>query len=175
MEALKNLYTVFSISDKKYIGYLFIGVLITGLFEVAGIASIAPFMAVVTTPDLIHSNQYLSLIYNYFDFNSDAEFLIAFGVGVVLLLVITNIFSAFMVWRLTLFVYLLSHRLSVKLLENYLNKPYQFFLANNTIELGKNVLFEISRGVNSAVLPALLTLSKAIIIILIVKFVNCRN
>ena len=175
MEALKNLYTVFSISDKKYIGYLFIGVLITGLFEVAGIASIAPFMGVVTTPDLIHSNQYLSLIYNYFEFNSDADFLIALGVGVILLLVITNIFSAFMVWRLTLFVYLLSHRLSVKLLENYLNKPYQFFLANNTIELGKNVLFEISRGVNSAVLPALLTLSKAIIIILIVGLLLMIN
>jgi len=175
VKALKNIYKVFSNSDKKNIGYLFIGVLITGLFEVAGIASIAPFMAVVTTPDLIHSNQYLSLIYNYFDFNGDAEFLIAFGVGVVLLLVITNIFSAFMVWRLTLFVYLLSHRLSVKLLENYLNKPYQFFLANNTIELGKNVLFEISRGVNSAVLPALLTLSKAIIIILIVGLLLMIN
>ena len=175
MKALKNIYKVFSNSDKKNIGYLFIGVLITGLFEVAGIASIAPFMAVVTTPDLIHSNQYLSLIYNYFDFNSDAEFLIVFGVGVVLLLVITNIFSAFMVWRLTLFVYLLSHRLSVKLLENYLNKPYQFFLANNTIELGKNVLFEISRGVNSAVLPALLILSKAIIIILIVGLLLMIN
>ena len=175
MKALKNIYSVFSNSDKKNIGYLFIGVLITGLFEVAGIASIAPFMAVVTSPDLIHSNQYLSLIYNYFDFNGDAEFLIAFGVGVVLLLVITNIFSAFMVWRLTLFVYLLSHRLSVKLLENYLNKPYQFFLENNTIELGKNVLFEIARGVNSAVLPALLTLSKAIIIILIVSLLLIIN
>ena len=175
MKALKNIYSVFSNSDKKNIGYLFIGVLITGLFEVAGIASIAPFMAVVTTPDLIHSNQYLSLIYNYFDFNGDAEFLIAFGVGVVLLLVITNIFSAFVVWRLTLFVYLLSHRLSVKLLENYLNKPYQFFLENNTIELGKNVLFEIARGVNSAVLPALLTLSKAIIIILIVGLLLMIN
>ena len=80
-----------------------------------------------------------------------------------------------MVWRLTLFVYLLSHRLSVKLLENYLNKPYQFFLENNTIELGKNVLFEIARGVNSAVLPALLTLSKAIIIILIVGLLLMIN
>ena len=97
MKALKNIYSVFSNSDKKNIGYLFIGVLITGLFEVAGIASIAPFMGVVTTPDLIHNNQYLSLIYNYFEFNSDADFLIALGVGVILLLVITNIFSAFMI------------------------------------------------------------------------------
>ena len=175
MKALKSIYTVFSNSDKKNIGYLFIGVLITGLFEVAGIASIAPFMGVVTTPDLIHNNQYLSLIYNYFEFNSDADFLIALGVGVILLLVITNIFSAFMVWRLTLFVNFLSHRLSVKLLENYLNKPYPFFLENNTTELGKNVLFELQRGVNGAVLPALLTLSKAIIIILIVGLLLMIN
>jgi hypothetical protein len=73
-------------------------VLITGLFEVAGIASIGPFMGVVTTPDLIHNNQYLSLIYNYFEFNSDADFLIALGVGVILLLVVTNIYIQYLVF-----------------------------------------------------------------------------
>ena len=57
MKALKNIYKVFSNSDKKNIGYLFIGVLITGLFEVAGIASIAPFMGVVTNPQIIHQNE----------------------------------------------------------------------------------------------------------------------
>ncbi len=175
MKSLKNIFRILSGSDKKNIGRLFIGVLITGLFEIAGIASIAPFMGVVTTPDLIQNNQSLSLMYNYFEFGSNAEFLVVLGIGVISLLIITNIFSAFMVWRLTLFVNLLSHRLSVKLLNSYLTRPYQFFLKNNTTELGKNVLFEVSRGVNGAVLPALLALSRIIIIILIVSLLLMIN
>lgn len=167
MQTLRNIYMVLSISDKRNIVYLFVGVLITGLFEVAGIASIAPFMGVVTSPNLIHDNQYLDLVYKYLEFNNDSEFLIALGSVVVLLLVTSNIFLAFMVWRLTLFVNLLSHRLSVKLLWIYLNKPYQFFLDHNTTELGKNVLFEISRGVQGAILPALLAISRIFIIILV--------
>jgi len=166
---------VLSNSDKRTIVFLFIGVLITGIFEVAGIASIGPFMGVVTSPNLIHDNQYLDLVYKYLEFNNDSEFLVALGSGVVLLLVTTNIFLAFMVWRLTLFVNLLSHRLSVKLLWIYLNKPYQFFLDHNTTELGKNVLFEISRGVQGAILPALLAISRIFIIILVVSLLLVIN
>jgi ATP-binding cassette, subfamily B, bacterial PglK len=175
MQTLRKIYMVLSISDKRTIIALFIGVLITGLFEVAGIASIGPFMGVVTSPNLIHDNQYLDFAYKYLEFNNDSEFLIALGSAVVLLLVITNIFLAFMVWRLTLFVNLLSHRLSVKLLKIYLNKSYQFFLEHNTTELGKNVLFEISRGVQGAILPALLALSRVFIIILVVSLLMIIN
>ena len=34
--------------------YIFIGILIMGLFEVVGVSSVVPFIAVVTSPELIH-------------------------------------------------------------------------------------------------------------------------
>ena len=51
-------------------------IIIMSLFELASIISIAPFMAILTDPNLIFSNQYLYFFYKYFNFTSQNNFLI---------------------------------------------------------------------------------------------------
>ena len=40
-----------------------------------------PFVAVATDFDLIHTNEYYSLVYKMFDFDNDVKFVISFGVS----------------------------------------------------------------------------------------------
>ena len=56
---------LFEKRERKELVLLFIAILIMGLFELIGIASIAPFMAVVVDPSLIYTNTYLSFAYSY--------------------------------------------------------------------------------------------------------------
>ena len=122
--------------------YIFIGILIMGLFEVVGVSSIAPFIAVVTSPELIHENIYINSLYVFFDFNTDVNFIVFLGICVISILLLSNSYIAFMTSVITYFSTMMSFRLQVRLLENYLMQPYSFFLDRNTSDLGKNIINE---------------------------------
>ena len=161
---IKNIFNLLSTKEKRKFKFLFLFFIITGIFEIAGIASIAPFMAVVSSPEIIQNNNYLNNVYNYFGFTSTNDFLVMLGVLVILLLVISNSIAALTVWKLTSFANNQSHVLSVKLLKSYLSNSYEFFLNNNSSTLEKNILSEVFRGVSGVMLPALLLIVKLIIV-----------
>ena len=94
--------------------------LFVGFMEVAGIASIAPFLAVVTDPSIIHSNSYLSFIYKELGFSSEKSFIIGLGVLFISVLVISGAPNLAMNWYISRFVHLTEARLSQSLLKKYL-------------------------------------------------------
>ena len=165
----------FTKSELKKLVFLFVGMLIMALFETIGVTTIVPFIAVVVSPELIHENIYLVQIYNFFSFQSETNFIIFLGVVLITTLLISNSFQAFMVWIITYFTNMQGCRLSVRLLENYLERPYGFFLIRNTSELGKNVLTEVERVTTGIFMQSLLILSKivvALFLFLLLLFVN---
>lgn len=170
MKFYKKIKQLFNAKEQRQVLYLLIGILAMSLLEVVGIASIAPFMAVVTKPEMIHTNHYLNSAYHYFGFTSDKKFLLGSGVFVLVMLTITNGYNAFMNWRITYFSKMQGYHLARRLLAQYLFQPYLFFLNRNTADLGKNILSEVSRVINSIVLVGMLTISKLVGAVFIVGF-----
>ena len=151
----KNLLTLFTKRDLRNFILIFFGILLTGAFEVIGIASIAPFMAIVSSPELAQENEYLALLYNFVNAKSHKEFVIILGFGVIIAILVSNTYQAFMAWVMTNFSRTQTHLLSVRLLRQYLFQPYSFFLNRNTSEMGKNIVSEVSRGVAGVLFPLL--------------------
>ena len=144
-------------------------------FEVVGVASILPFMSMVLDPDQISSNQILSFLYNFFNFDNVESFLFYSGVAVLVLLAFSNFFSAFMYWAITYFSKMQGHIISMRLLKHYLSNNYLFFIERNSSDLGKNILSEIDRVVKGVVLQALQAISKAILTIVVFTFLIYIN
>ena len=163
MSLKKNLLTLFTKRDLRNFLLIFFGILLTGVFEVIGIASIAPFMAIVSSPELAQENEYLALFYNFVNAKSHKEFVIILGFGVIIAILVSNTYQAFMAWVITNFSRVHTHYLSVRLLRQYLFQPYSFFLNRNTSEMGKNIVSEASRGVAGVLLPLLNLASKSVI------------
>jgi ATP-binding cassette, subfamily B, bacterial PglK len=147
--------------------FLLIGMLIMSIIEVLGIASIAPFMSIVIAPESIHTNIYISAVYQYFKFSDDGIFTMVFGVVVIFVLIISNSYNAFMTWKIYYFTNLQSYRLSTRLMENYVMQPYEFFLNSNTSELTKNIFNEVDRVIGGVVIPLISIISKTISSLLI--------
>ena len=61
---------LFKKKEKFQISLLLIGSIIMAFFEVVGVASILPFMSMVLDPDQISSNQILSFLFNFFNFDN---------------------------------------------------------------------------------------------------------
>ena len=167
MKIWQKINIIFLKSELKKVLLVFFGLILVGLLEVAGVSSIAPFMAVIASPDIIHENKYLEIAYQFSQAPNDNIFIIYLGVFSISVLLIANFVNAFMVWQINYFSYLQTHRVSVRLMRGYLHRPYSFYLDQNTSELSKNILNEINRSIGGTVLPALTVLSKLIVTVFI--------
>jgi len=166
-ELLFKLRVLFSPSEVKKTYLIFIGIVLMGFIELIGISSIAPFIAVVLEPDMIHENIYLSYAYRFLSANNSEEFIAILGISVVIALLVSNILQVFINWQIIHFTNVQTYRLSVRLLDKYLNEPYSFYLNKNPSEMSKNILSEVARGVHGVVLQVMTVISKAIVVIFI--------
>jgi len=164
---LKKINILFGKSELKILGFLFLGMILTGIFEIIGIGAIMPFIAVVIDPTIIHENIYISYIYNLLSLEDQDELVLFFGLSMMAVILISNISQILINWGVIYFSNNQSYKLSVKLLNRYLEQPYSFFLNKNTSEMTKNIISEVNRSMIGVVLQALVVVSKSVIIVFI--------
>jgi ATP-binding cassette, subfamily B, bacterial PglK len=164
---IKKLLKLFTSRERKRL-FLLLGIMvISSVIEVAGIASIMPFLSVLTDPGIIQDNKILHWFYKFLGFQSDNRFLIFIGIAVLVILVLSNLLVFLTNWGLQRFSWMRSYSLSRKLLFNYLNQPYRFFLNQNSIILGKNILSEIQVVVKGVVVPIMTIFSRGVVTLFI--------
>lgn len=154
---------------------LFGMVLIMGLLETVGVASVMPFMSVVANPEVIENNDYLSYVYIAMGFTSIDDFLIFLGGAVFILVVGSLAFKALTIWAMARFIHMRNYTLSSRLLRGYLGRPYSFFLNRHSADLGKTVLSEVSLVINAALMPAMHLVAHGIVAIFLVVLIVVVN
>ena len=145
--------------------------LIMSLLDMTGVASILPFMAVLTNPEIIETNFILNYIFEFsrsFGVQNNQEFIFALGVLVFLLLLISLLFKALTYYVQARFVYMREYTIGKRLVEGYLNQPYSWFLSRHSADLGKTILSEVQQLVNDGLRPLLELISKSMITIAII-------
>lgn len=136
--------------ERRNAAFLLLMIFIMAMIEVIGVASILPFMAVLTNPSLVESNYILNSMFKFssiFGINDNQQFLIFLAVLVFLFLITSIIFKAFTTYLQTNFVQMRDYSISKRLIEAYLRQPYSWFLNQNSSDLGKNILSEVSQVV----------------------------
>ena len=172
---LFEIFNTFSLEDKKVFILLLLGLFLTGILEILGIASIAPFMQIISSDNLDNRILIHNFISQYF-FKFDIELLIIFlGLSFATIILITNFLTAFLIWKITFFAKNQGYKISYKLLENYLYEKYEFFMNKNTSELSRNILSEVKRCIDGGLLPIMQALSRIIISIFIFSFLIYYN
>lgn len=153
-------------SLKKFVGLLVV-IFFMAILEVAGVASVLPFMQLVMRPEAVEENRWLSLAYETVGFESRGTFLIAVGVAVLAFMTFANAFSAFTRWLQYRVTWSTAHALAKSLLEMYTSRPYSYFLKHNSADMAKQVLAEVNQFVNSVVYPATEMVARLLVSILI--------
>ena len=143
----RTLLSIFTARERLQIYLLLANATVMGLIDVAGIASVMPFIAVLLDDGIIESNPYLHAVYVYFGFDSHAHFEVALGVFSLATLIVSNAFSAFEMWFMYRFCFLRTHSLCIRLLATYLHQPYLAFLQRNRAELHKIIVSDVDRVV----------------------------
>ena len=152
-------------------------IIIMAFLEMIGVVSIMPFMAVLTSPDLIQTNPILNNFFNLskkFGVETNNQFLFVLGVSVFLLLMFSISFKALTNYASLRFTFMRQYSLGKRLIEGYLHQPFSWFLNRHSADLGKNIISEVGHVVNQVLNPSLnliqnilITLTILIILILV--------
>ncbi len=144
--------------------------IVTAIIEVLGIGSIAPFIAVLTNPELVDTNPHLNLVYIRLGFDDPYTFLSLLAGIVVALALLRNVLFMIYQWLNSLYLSLFKHHLSSRLLTAYLAQPYIYYLKRNTVELQRNVVEETNRVIEGVLRPIISALTQLIICTAIAAF-----
>jgi ABC-type multidrug transport system fused ATPase/permease subunit len=161
---IKNILSLLTGKERRQLFWLSLAIVLMGLVEVAGIASIMPFMAVVGNPEVVEKNQWINWFYRSGGFTSTDSFLVFLGFFVLFVIVASNIFKAATTWFELKFVNYRTCSLSRRLFFHYLTQPYVFYLNQNTSLLGKNLLQEVFQFIHSVLKPATEIFSKLVVV-----------
>ena len=172
---IKKIFKLLTKQERKRLYMLFGAMVISAIIEVAGIASILPFLSLITNPGLIQSNNILKWLYTSLNFQSNNRFLILVGAIVLVILIVSNILALLVRWATVRFSSMRTYTISRKLLINYLYQPYIFFLNHNTSTLGKDILSEVEKAVAGVLLPLLDIFSRGIVALFIFAMLLAVN
>ena len=155
IQIFKKLILLLSVEERRKMYLLLLMILIMAFLDMIGVASILPFMAVLTNPDIIDTNLFLNGLYqssSIFGVENNQQFLFVLGILVLLLLVISLSFKAITIYVQVRFVQMRQYSIGKRLVEGYLQQPYSWFLGRHSANLGKTILSEVEQVVGGGLL-----------------------
>ena len=153
-------------SRERRRGALVLGmVIVMALLETAGVASVMPFLSVLGNPEVVHSNQIPSFLYQGLGFESVDTFLMALGAAAFVVIVFSAVFRTLTHYAMNRFIQLRRHSIGERLLETYLRQPYSFFLDRHSGDLAKNILSEVDQLIGNVFQPAMLMIAYSVVIL----------
>lgn len=168
MQTLKKLLFLLSPKEKKKALKLMFMILLMALLDMIGVASILPFIAVLTNPDLVEANIYLDKFYFFlksFGIENKQEFIFILGVMVFILLVSSLAFKSITNYLQVQFAEMREYSIGKKLIENYLYQPYDWFLNRNSSNFNKTILSEVHIVITQGLKPMLDLIAKGLVVI----------
>ena len=178
MQNFKKLLFLLSSNERRSAALLLLLILIMALLDMIGVASILPFIAVLISPSLIDTNFILNSMFEFtkmLGVENYQQFLFFLGILVLILLMTSLIFKALTIYAQIKFSENRQYSISKRLVESYLRQPYSWFLNQNSSELGKTILSEVSNVVGNGIGQLLEVIAKgavAIAIIVLLIIVN---
>ena len=170
MIILKKLLYFLAPLERKRIIFLLLMLFTMALIDTIGVASILPFIGLLSNPDLIETN---TILKNTFEFSSKfgvenrQQFLFVFGVMVFILLISSLSFKILAGYVQIYFSRMIEYSVSKRLLERYLKQPYSWFLNRHSADLGKFILSE-ANNMSEAINLALELIARIIFITILI-------
>jgi len=171
MKTYKKLLFLLTPYERKRLWLLLIMITVIAIFDLIGIASILPFIAVLNNPSVIETNSLLNTIYQHSSIlgvENVEQFTFVLGFSVFVLLIFSLSLKAIITYVQTRFIQMREYSISRRLAEGYLYQPYSWFLSQHSADIGKNILSEVSQIIGGGIRPLIELIAKCIVAISII-------
>lgn len=160
---------IFDKKQKVQSVFLCIGLFIGALFELVGVSLITQLVALISDPSKIHNNKLMQYFYDLFGMETDRQFFLFVVIALIFVYLIKNAYLLWINYVQYTFVFNNQLRLSGRLIDCYLKKPYTYHLDKNSAEMVRNVMLDSERFFQM-LLSVFLTLSEMLVSALLCVF-----
>ena len=171
MQIIKKVLFLLTPSERLQTYLLLFMILIMALLDTIGVASILPFIAILTNPNLIETNLILNSVFEaskIFGVENNQQFLFILGIFVFILLVVSQVFKVITTYFQVRFIQMHEYSIGKRLIEGYLHQPYSWFLNRHSAELGKSILSEVAIVIGGCIYPVMELISKGMVTIALI-------
>ena len=125
---IKKIGKLLNSKQKGRIAILGVVTLIGAFLEVIGVSLMLPLITAIMQPDIIHTNKTIAYVCNILDLNSHRTFVIVCIIAVILVFIFKDLFLIMQYYVQVRFVYNNQLATQQKMLNGFMNRPYEFFL-----------------------------------------------
>lgn len=164
---IRSIYAILNREQKTKMLLLQIFFAFSAVVQVVGVASIAPFIGIISNPETIQTNKALATLYDWGNFNSANDFILGFALLSIAMIVISNGVSAITLWLQFRFSILLGCSVQYRLFESFIRRDYLFHKSTNYNSLIATISSDAPRFVYMVLQPYLLMCSQIFVAIII--------
>ncbi|PYV55821.1 MAG: hypothetical protein DMG98_14475, partial [Acidobacteria bacterium] len=148
---------------RRKLALVFFLSLTQGIFQVIGVTSIFPFLAIAADPERIRHSQFGLRFLALLPPMGNRELLITTGVIAIVGLLLSNVFNLLAEYTRARYANSFAHWLRVRLLRRMASQPYGYFLQRNSGDLLRKVMSDVTNYTGGVLLPLLDSIARAII------------
>jgi len=149
------------------LGAVFLLSLAQALFQVIGITSIFPFLAIAADPERIRHSHFGLRFLALLPPMSNRELLITAGVIAIVGLLASNAVNLLAEYARTRYAQNFAHWLRVRLLRRIASQPYTYFLQRNSSDLLKKIVGDVMNYTSGVLLPLLDSVARVLTAVLL--------
>jgi len=178
MIILNKLLFILTPKEQKHIFLILFVILVVALFEIVGLASIVPFIAVLSDPEIFENSSKINSLFEtskILGIQNQKQFLFILGLVVFFLLIISLLMKALAKYLLIKFSHNAQFNLEKRMVNSYLSQSYEWFLGRHSADLGKNILGEVGKVIKGGVEAMMNLVTRAILamaFIILLIYVN---
>ncbi len=160
---------IFNRKQKRTMVVLLVAIFIGAVFELLGVSLFTPLLRIISEPDKIDTNLFLSSFRKMFGLYDLLGMFIGLAILIIFIYIIKNVYLSVMYYFLYCFIYRNQLKVESRLVDCYMKKPYVYHLDHNTSDMIRNIMLDSER-LFQLILQFLNVISESLLSLLLVLF-----
>lgn len=162
LKILKKMNRLLDAKQKRLMVLIVFLMLIGGILESLSISVVIPVIEVLLDPEAIVNNKYMAWLYNALHLQSNTQFTIVMMLALIGAFVLKNLFLFFQNVVQLRFVYTNQFATSRKMMINFMNRPYEYYLNADTAVIQRSITSDVN-NMYGLILSLLQLVSEAVV------------
>jgi len=163
----RRIINILSKEHLQLLPFIVLAMLIGAGFEVVGLSLVIPLLDMITNPA---QSKFVELISSYYPILSNRQIIIFTILFFALIYALKGLYLAILARIISNFVFGIKVSINEKLMQYYINAPYEFHLKNNSSSLIRNITVEARTLVFHTLIPFLVLITESLVILAFMIF-----
>ena len=172
---LKRLWSNFNLKRRKQLSLLLVFTIFGAFIDVLSLGMIFPFLAVLTTPDVVYDYPLIKDLLYYFDVQNNIELIFIITFIFIFFVIFSSIVRVAILWANTRLAFASGADLSILAYERTLYQEYSTHISRNSSEVTSIILIKINSVINWVMLPILTSFGSLFVIFSIITTITFVN